>query len=95
MVSDIVTGATIRLKPASCRHFVPCRKRPAAWGKTLPSVTELPEEPVNKPVPDAVTGQRSAGPTDRNMGAALRSVYQRTVDEAVPDDLMALLGKLD
>ena len=29
------------------------------------------------------------------MGAALRSVYQRTVDEAVPDDLMALLGKLD
>ena len=29
------------------------------------------------------------------MGAALRSVYQRTVDEAVPDDLMSLLGQLD
>ena len=29
------------------------------------------------------------------MGAALRSVYQRTVDETVPDDLLSLLGKLD
>jgi hypothetical protein len=29
------------------------------------------------------------------MGSALRSVYQKTVEEAVPDDLMALLGKLD
>ena len=32
---------------------------------------------------------------DRDMGAALRSVYQQTVDEHVPDDLLALLGKLD
>lgn len=31
---------------------------------------------------------------DRDMGSALRSVYQRTVDEAVPDDLLDLLGKL-
>ncbi len=29
------------------------------------------------------------------MGSALRSVYQKTVDEAVPDDLLDLLGKLD
>ncbi|MBW6523324.1 hypothetical protein KZ810_07410 [Sphingomonas sp. RHCKR47] len=29
------------------------------------------------------------------MGSALRSVYQKTVEEAVPDDLMSLLGKLD
>jgi hypothetical protein len=29
------------------------------------------------------------------MGSALRSVYQKTVDETVPDDLLALLGKLD
>ena len=28
------------------------------------------------------------------MGAALRSVYQKTVDETVPDDLLDLLGKL-
>ncbi|WP_199857243.1 NepR family anti-sigma factor [Sphingomonas sp. EC-HK361] len=29
------------------------------------------------------------------MGAALRTVYQKTVEETVPDDLLALLGKLD
>ncbi|MEG3084876.1 NepR family anti-sigma factor [Sphingomonas sp. PB2P12] len=32
---------------------------------------------------------------DQQMGSALRSVYQKTVDEAVPDDLLDLLGKLD
>lgn len=31
---------------------------------------------------------------DRDMGSALRSVYQRTVEEPVPDDLLDLLGKL-
>ncbi|MDD1450992.1 hypothetical protein C8J42_102105 [Sphingomonas sp. PP-CE-1A-559] len=29
------------------------------------------------------------------MGSALRSVYQKTVDETIPDDLLELLGKLD
>lgn len=28
------------------------------------------------------------------MGSALRSVYQRTVEEEIPDDLLDLLGKL-
>lgn len=32
---------------------------------------------------------------DRDMGAALRSIYQKTVEENVPDDLLSLLGKLD
>lgn len=32
---------------------------------------------------------------DRDMGAALRSVYQRTVEEDVPDEFLDLLGKLD
>ncbi|WP_245738976.1 NepR family anti-sigma factor [Sphingomonas rubra] len=32
--------------------------------------------------------------SDREMGSALRSVYQRTVEEKVPDDLLDLLGKL-
>ena len=32
---------------------------------------------------------------DRDMGSALRSVYQETVSEAVPDDLLDLLGKLN
>ena len=41
----------------------------------------------------------AAGPSadvgdDREVGSALRSVYQRTVSEKVPDDLLDLLGKL-
>jgi len=31
---------------------------------------------------------------DRDMGAALRSVYQKTVDETVPPEMLDLLGKL-
>ena len=31
---------------------------------------------------------------DRDMGAALRSVYQNAVEESIPDDLLDLLGKL-
>ncbi|WP_235532942.1 NepR family anti-sigma factor [Sphingomonas sp. Leaf412] len=32
---------------------------------------------------------------NRDMGSALRSVYNNTVEETVPDDLLSLLGKLD
>ena len=32
---------------------------------------------------------------DAGMGAALRSVYQKTVEESVPDEFLDLLGKLD
>jgi hypothetical protein len=32
---------------------------------------------------------------DRDMGAALRTVYQKTVDEAIPPAMLDLLGKLD
>ena len=32
---------------------------------------------------------------NKDMGAALRSVYQKTVEETVPEDLLSLLGKLD
>ena len=43
--------------------------------------------------------RRSSGaaPTgnEPEIGHALRSVYDRTVSEAVPDDLLALLGRLD
>lgn len=32
---------------------------------------------------------------DRDMGAALRGVYQKTVEEAIPSEMLDLLGKLD
>ena len=48
----------------------------------------------------AVPGKKKKAGTavqskDRDMGAALRSVYQKTVDEDVPDEFISLLGKLD
>jgi len=32
---------------------------------------------------------------DRDMGAALRTVYQKTVDETIPPEMLDLLSKLD
>jgi len=32
---------------------------------------------------------------DRDMGSALRSIYQKTIEEDIPDEMLALLGKLD
>ncbi len=32
---------------------------------------------------------------DRDMGAALRQVYQKTVEESIPAEMLDLLGKLD
>lgn len=32
---------------------------------------------------------------DRDMGAALRSVYQKTVEESVPPEMLDLLSRLD
>ena len=29
------------------------------------------------------------------MGTALRSIYQKTVEESVPNEMLDLLGKLD
>ncbi|WP_353203183.1 hypothetical protein [Sphingomonas sp.] len=40
------------------------------------------------------TGTKAQG-KDRDMGAALRTVYQRTVEEAIPPEMLDLLGKLD
>ena len=45
------------------------------------------------------TGGSAAGAKvqskDRDMGAALRTVYQRTVEEEIPSEMLDLLGKLD
>lgn len=59
-------------------------------GLALVSDKGTPAQPVKKK--KAGTAVQSK---DRDMGAALRSVYQKTVDEEVPDEFMSLLGKLD
>ena len=53
----------------------------------LVSDKEAPVKPVKK-------GEAKPQSNDRDMGAALRSIYQKTVDEAVPDEFISLLGKL-
>jgi hypothetical protein len=40
------------------------------------------------------SARRGKRPDHPELGTALRSVYQRTVDEDVPPDLLDLLGKL-
>ena len=45
--------------------------------------------------PEKKTARASVQSKDRDMGSALRSVYQRTVEESVPDEMLDLLGKLD
>ena len=39
--------------------------------------------------------RRGENARDANVGAALRSVYSKTVDEAVPTEFLDLLSKLD
>ncbi|WP_254606527.1 NepR family anti-sigma factor [Sphingomonas bacterium] len=43
---------------------------------------------VNRPAAATVGG-------DLDTGAVLRSVYQKMVEEAVPDEMLDLLGRLD
>lgn len=46
------------------------------------------------PIKDAGGGAKLQS-KDRDMGAALRTVYQKTVEEAIPAEMLDLLGKLD
>jgi len=50
------------------------------------------DESSKKPRPAKATKVQSK---DRDMGAALRTVYQKTVDETVPPEMLDLLSKLD
>lgn len=53
------------------------------------SEKEAPKKPVKTKGGTAVQSK------DRDMGAALRSIYQKTIDESVPDEMLSLLNKLD
>jgi hypothetical protein len=63
-----------------------------AQGEELSSSDDKPGRASGR----ATTKPKSAPPSrEQEMGHALRSVYQKAVDERIPDDLMDLLGKLD
>ena len=47
--------------------------------------------------PHKPSGRKTAAKgeaTQKDTGSALRTVYQKTVDEAIPDEMLDLLGKL-
>lgn len=44
---------------------------------------------------DARGSRRGKRPDAPELGSALRSAYQQTVEERIPDDLLDLLGKLN
>lgn len=55
------------------------------------------EQPTTKPVDLAYTPKRRRadhGGGEPQIGRALRSVYDQTVGEAIPPEMLALLGKL-
>lgn len=56
----------------------------------LVSEKEAPKKPIK-----AKGGGTAVQSKDRDMGAALRSIYQKTIDESVPDEMLSLLNKLD
>jgi hypothetical protein len=49
----------------------------------------------NKNTKPKATPPASKRLSEPQMGQALRSVYQKTVEEAVPDEFLDLLSKLD
>ena len=61
-----------------------------AQGEELSSSHDATKKPTGK---SAAKGGKQQG-RSQDMGSALRSVYQRTVEEDVPGEMMDLLGKL-
>ncbi|WP_229726892.1 NepR family anti-sigma factor [Sphingomonas alpina] len=76
-----------RISPAGifryARFFAGC-----SGGTTLSSGDESSKTPQ-------ASGTAKVQTKDRDMGAALRTVYQKTVEEDIPAEMLDLLGKLD
>lgn len=54
-----------------------------------------PIPPVALAESEAPARSKAGAGKDRDMGAALRKVYQHAVEEAIPSEMLDLLGKLD
>lgn len=86
-----VEHACICMFPASCGRSLFCASAhpKGCEGDEVRSAEEKKKEPLER------TGGGMATRKDRNIGEALRRVYQDAADETVPDDLLDLLSKLD
>jgi hypothetical protein len=65
-----------------------------AWQGDVLRLTEQPSTSASSAAP-ADTASPVADGADRAVSDSLRTAYQKTVEEPVPDDLLDLLGKLD
>jgi len=68
------------------------RRLPGTAGTTQGDMLELPSDKDKKT--SSKKSPARVQSKDRDMGAALRSAYQRTIDESVPDEMLDLLNKL-
>lgn len=84
--NETLFGFLALFMPRSRRGIVASTPPPGAQGE----IFRLGQDKIRK----APAKKRTSDAKDQEMGSALRSVYQKAVDEAVPDDLLALLGKL-
>ncbi len=55
----------------------------------------LSSEKTQKPEMTSKAAGKKVHSKDQDMGTALRSVFQKTVDEGIPPEMLDLLGKLD
>ena len=77
-------------RSAPDHDYIFAGRSPAAFrGTTLRSDRESSKKPKSAAAHPTKTDSKN-----KEMGYALRSVYQKTVDEAVPDEMLDLLGKL-
>ena len=81
-------ASTILAKVAFAGSCADGRVVRIARGKVLELASEKDKQTPDRKVPAKVHSK------DRDMGSALRSAYQRTVDESVPDEMLDLLSKL-
>lgn len=71
--------------------------RPRSFGDaSLEFETDTPGKPATAPkaAPSPLGDEARAAP-GADMGAALRSIYQATIDEQIPPEMLNLLRKLD
>lgn len=74
------------------RFMVPVN-RPACAG-SLRGMTLGSDRSAPKKKPERPASKARVQTKKQDMGSALRSIYQRTVDESIPSEMLDLLGKL-
>jgi hypothetical protein len=67
--------------------------RPARAG-SLRGITLGSDRSAPKKPPNGAASASKVQNKKQDMGSALRSVYQRTVEEKIPPEMLDLLGKL-